>query len=295
MKTIAQTIYYPATTDTFRLWYLTDLHLGNKACDEKRLRADVARIAADPGAYWIGGGDYLDAICQTGDKRYKPETLSPWALGYTDLMGVQRDYAVELLAPIANKCLGLGAGNHENNSMAHYDRNLYWEFVTGLAQRAGVPPESLGYGYQGFILISFRRGNKETSGNNWRFTVYAHHGYGGGRMPGGHALTLGRALGDYEADLMLFGHRHVFQAQSKVITAPGPVGKTGRTAQRWAVFMPSYLRSWMEPNAKGQPVDTYPELVGLPATPVGAFPIEIKPYAHRITLQIESECLGRAA
>lgn len=279
MKTIIRRLTYGSNGDTFRLWHLTDWHVGAKAFNEKLFRQHVRLIEDDPNAYWIGGGDYIDGICHVGDKRYKPETLANWVLGETDVMTVQADYAVSLVKPIAYKCLALAEGNHEWTAKNHYSRDIYAYIVKQIAQFAGVEPGTLALGAGGFVLPTFARVTGMHSANHWRFRVFTHHGYGGGRLPGGHALTLGRALADFEADLVLMGHRHVLCVVPKVIQ------RHNGAFTRYGVFMPSYLNSTLEPRADGMPVDTYPELMGLPATPVGAFPIEICPWERRIELR----------
>lgn len=290
MRTLQHILYYPSRSDHYNIWHLTDLHVGAKAFDEKLFRQHVKEIEADPMARWIGGGDYIDAVCHVGDKRYNPEVLAEWALGENDVMGAQIDYAVNLMTPIARKCIGMGVGNHEFQADKHYGRQVYWEIVSQISRLAKVPAETLAYGVQGFILLNFRRGTARSNGNSWQFIIYAHHGFGGGRLPGGHALTLHRTLSDYHCDLALMGHRHVLQIVPKTITVPG--GRTAKTRQAYGIFMPSYLGQYIEPKANGKPIDTYPELFGLPATPLGAFPITVYPMARRMSLVVQSDILG---
>lgn len=224
-----------------------------------------------------------------GDKRYNPEVLADWVLGHNDVMGVQVEHAARLVEPIAAKCLGLGVGNHEFQADKHYGRQVYWEMVQHIAHAAKVPPETLAYGVHGFLAITFRRGHESSYGNSWQFIIYAHHGFGGGRLPGGHALTLGRVLSDYHCDLALMGHRHVLQIVPKMITMPGKV--TATTRQAFGIFMPSYLGQYIDPMSNGKPIDTYPELFGLPATPLGAFPVIVHPLERRISLVVQSDSM----
>lgn len=290
MRTLYKTLYYPSRSSTFQLWYLTDWHVGAKAFDEKLFKQHVQQIAETQNAYWIGGGDYIEAISHVGDKRYNPEVLADWALGHNDVMGVQVEHATKLVEPIADKCLGLGVGNHEFQADKHYSRQIYWEIVSIISRMAKTPPEELAYGVHGFILPTFRRGNAKSFGNSWQFVIYAHHGFGGGRLPGGHALTLNRVLGDYHCDLALMGHRHVLQITPKMITLPGKV--TAQTRQAFGIFMPSYLGQYLDPLENGKPVDTYPELFGLPATPLGAFPITVHPMERKMSMVIHSDALA---
>lgn len=280
MKTIRHTIEYSSTLETVRLYHLTDWHVGARAFNERLFKQHVKAIADDDRAYWIGGGDYIDAICHVGDKRYKPETLATWALGHTDLMTAQADYAVNLVKPIAHKCLALAEGNHEWGARNHYARDIYAYIVREIARAAGKDTGDLALGAGGFVLPTFVRLAGSTRANHWRMRIFVHHGYGGGRLPGGHALTLGRALGDYEADLILMGHRHVLAVVPKIIQRANGV------FTRYAAFVPSYLNSTLEPLADGMPIDTYPELMGLPATPAGTFPIEIMPFERKVELRV---------
>lgn len=66
MRTLYKTLYYPHRKDTFKVYYLTDWHVGAKSFDETLFRQHVQQIKDDPSAYWIGGGDYIDAISHVG-------------------------------------------------------------------------------------------------------------------------------------------------------------------------------------------------------------------------------------
>lgn len=41
---------------------LGDIHLGNINCDKEKFKEIVDWIASDPQRYWIGMGDYIEAI-----------------------------------------------------------------------------------------------------------------------------------------------------------------------------------------------------------------------------------------
>lgn len=280
MKTIYRKIEYSSTNDRIRLYHLTDWHVGAAAFNEKLFRQHVAEIEADPFARWIGGGDYIDAICHVGDKRYKPETLARWVLGETDVMTVQADYAVKLVRSIAKKCWGLVEGNHEWTARNHYSRDIYAYIVREIARHADCAAGDLALGAGGFIVPSFTRVTGTNKANQWRMKIFIHHGYGGGRLQGGHALTLGRALGDYDADLVLMGHRHVLHVVPKMVQ------RHNGTYTRFGIFTPSYLNSNLTPRPDGMPIDTYPELLALPVTPVGSFPIIIDPFRRKVEISI---------
>lgn len=283
MRTLNHTIYYPSRSDTFKLVYFTDTHVGARACAEDLLKRDIQAVANDPNTYWIFGGDSIDCIARKGDRRYNESSLSKWLRGKDDVIGMQRDYWLDLFKPIAGKCLGMIEGNHERASLDHTDRNVYWELVTLMAKEANRPPHELALGYQGFVCIKFRRGTKESFGSSWTLTLYAHHGYGGGRLPGGHALTLGRTMSDYEADLILMGHRHVRAFVDKTIVLPN-----FRSKLRMAMFVPSYLNCYIKPSSEDHLTDTYAETLSLPPQHLGAIPITITPNRQQFDVTLSN-------
>lgn len=283
MHTITHKINHTSRTDTFWLYHLTDLHVGARACDEKRLRRDIQNIVEQDNAYWIGGGDYIDAICNKGDKRYNAETIADWVDG-NDIMMQQVDYVSEMLRPIAAKCLGLVKGNHEEEAVNHYDRDVYWSIVRNMAGFIGKEPHELALGVEGFVVLNFRRRSGDSQGHSlYRFTIYTHHGAGGGRLPGGHALALGRVLGDYECDLALLGHRHVKQMVSKmIVTSKG-------TREAVGLFVPSYLQSYLPPRKVNKKItNSYAQLKMLPPLPIGTMPIHIIPNEGRFEVVVSS-------
>lgn len=298
MRLISHTVQYQNTDDVFTLYHLTDLHIGAAACDEKLLRQDIQRIAADPSARWIGGGDYLDAIARKGDKRYMEDTLAPWLRGKNDVVGQQRDYAADLLSPIAGKCLGLIKGNHESAVEKYNDRAIYHELVRIIAQAAGKEDSELALGVHGYINLSFQYLAANSTGHGWRMTIYTHHGFGGGGMPGAHALTLGRILGRYECDLALMGHRHVGQHLSTPYVKA--LNKSVIEQNRVAMFVPSYLNWRIIPsNGTNRPVDTYSEEHGMGPVPLGTTPVVVEPFKRNFSLIVsnnpESSLVDRIA
>jgi len=60
---------------TFRIFFIADQHIGNPGCDIKRMKEDVELVASDPTAYWIQGGDAIDAIVPSDIKRFDPSTV----------------------------------------------------------------------------------------------------------------------------------------------------------------------------------------------------------------------------
>ena len=141
-----------------------------------------------------------------------------------------------------------------------------------------MEPGDLALGYQGFVRLIF-----EQSGHRDMVTVYCHHGYGGGRLPGGDALALGRVLGDYECDLALMGHRHTFHNLEKTVISMDRAGKLQQKT-RHAAFVGSYLGAYIHPSTENKPVDTYAEAIGLPPKRTGTTRILIQPRTGKMAI-----------
>lgn len=274
MRTINHTLYYPSRSTLITLWDLTDIHLGHAACDEAALQQDIATIAADPFAYWVGGGDYIDAIPRKGDKRYSEASVARWLWGVNDIVGAQIDRLVELLSPIAPKCLALRSGNHEAAVLDAYDRDVYREIVRGIAAASGREMREIALNIEGFVRLRFRRGKPESFGGTTLLTIYMHHGAGGGRKRGGDALRLEETLLLYDADLVFMGHRHKAMAMPMQVVCPS--GRGVRMRDRLGIWGGAYLKPYL-PDDRDIPADHYPQRKHLPPTRVGMVPVLVKP------------------
>lgn len=280
MRTLQHTFYYPSRSDTFRLYHLTDLHIGHAACNELLIRQDVERIAADPNAYWGGGGDYIDAISRKNDFRYVESSLAPWLRMKSDPIGRQIERFLEIVEPIAGKCLYLGTGNHEAKVLEKTDRDVYLAILRGVATLAKKEIDEIAINWEGFVQLKFRRGTPEHYGGTQTITVYTHHGSGGGRKQGGHALRMEEVLLTYECDLALLGHRHVQQVIKKQSVAPA--GKKVKFRERIGVWCGSYLESYIDEAPDGYPSANYAQAMQLAPTSIGTVPIVIKPDVRMI-------------
>jgi hypothetical protein len=201
-------------TSEFRLYPLGDSHIGNKAADEKSLRAFVGRVADDAAGYWIGMGDYIDAI-QRRDKRFSEESLPRWLHGQADLNRLQRDRFLSIIEPIAGKCLGLIEGNHERYVKDHFERDIYLEIVNGVKELGGFSEQhDLAFGVSGWLILTFRRVGR---GGAATIRISLHHGFVGGKLAGAKALNMQRWLWNHDCDLAIFNHSHNLMAQVEAV------------------------------------------------------------------------------
>lgn len=266
MDVIIKHVWYGGRSDAFTIVPVGDIHIGAAACDEELLRATVARIASDPLARWIGMGDYCDFINRS-DPRFTSASLAKWmtVADMGDIVAAQRDRFLNIIKPIAGKCLALIEGNHEAAIAKHYERNVYSEIVTATKRAGGFKDDDrLALGYTGWLDLRFHRGRGKRDTTTVRFNL--HHGFGGGRLAGGKALNMQRWLWTHDADVVLFGHTHNMSIQSEVMEAITTDG-TVIHRKRLGAICGSYLK----PGAMG--VTTYNEIRGY--LPQGTDGIEI--------------------
>ena len=210
MRVLQTEVPHRSRSDLFRLVFIADIHLGSRYCDERLLRATVQSIAEDEDALWLGLGDYCEWINRK-DIRFQESEIADWLWGIDDIAGEQRRRIIEILNPIANKCVGLVEGNHEADIRIHADRDVYRMLVESLMderQKAGIKA-SLALGINGFVKLVFRRYKPSGVWDTWMCIVYATHGSVGGRRTGAKALRLEDLHRSHIADIIVMGHSHV--------------------------------------------------------------------------------------
>ena len=248
---LTRSVSLPATDgQPWRIYALSDAHIGSALCDEAALERYVATIAADPRGRAVITGDLIAAI-GNGDKRMDFTSLAPWIRDADpafaeDVLGLQCDRAVEMLRPIVDRIDAYVSGNHENKPRQWYGRAL------GVAIARALDCRDAYLGSQGWLCYSF----KVTRTQRRRLSLYLHHGYSAGRAVGGQAAMLERMLRDHDCDVAICGHSH------ETFVRPMPRmrldGKTGRAVQqmRWAIMAGTFEHSldngsdsWMDQQA----------------------------------------------
>ena len=286
MKIIHRDIIVPERNGEVEIYPLGDLHIGYRACCEKLLKKTVSEIASKRNAYWIGGGDYLDAIKPSDAKRFDMDTLPDWMLEgeaetirkrLNDVLTQQKERCKDILLPIKNKCLGLIEGNHEFSIRKYHNENVHNELCNKL-ETEDLTDEAL-------IRINFKHKIKGKSSTNTISRVvilYICHGHGGGRTAGAEPNHLSRMLLEWEiADICFRGHSHTFQ-----ILPPKPVLEIPKSGQipdectcryRWA----ANWGCWTLQHAVGP--STYASRACYPARPMLTCKAVIKPFYRKHT------------
>ena len=245
--------------------------MGNAGCDLDELKKVIEYIKARDHTYWLGLGDYIDAIVVNDAKRFDPRSIDQ-SYKIADLSNLIRDqikYIIDLLKPIAGRGLAVFCGNHEEHIRLHY----YYDVLLELARELSLPA----MGYDGFVRLHFHRTKSE--GRN-SFDIYATHGFGGSRRSGGKVNKLEDLCYHFDADIIMVGHEH------KKIIAP-PVLRLGLNnacqliqKKQLAVMTGSFLRGYVEGHT------SYVERNGYPPTDLGVVKISIAPYHNEINASL---------
>jgi hypothetical protein len=244
----------------FTLVPLGDIHFGSPACDEEAARKARDYILNTPDAYCIGMGDYADLILMQDVKRFTGSAIKGDLLDELDsAINRQRDMVVRYFKPLADKgkLLGLLTGNHEEAMTKHHSFN----FMRDVCDKLNVP--SLGYS-------CFYRLRLEKEKNNTvnTLTIYAHHGFGGGRKPGASINRQVDAITSYDADIVLSGHDH--QVMGKRFVRLGIVGNPPKVIAKTIILgkTGSFLKTAIPRHT------SYSEKAGYPPNHMGHITIK---------------------
>ncbi len=209
-----------------RLYLVGDVHIGARACDEKRVAQLVDIIANDPAAMVVGLGDYIEAIAPT-DKRWDARELAE-PIDENMLANPFYEQALrfcKLFGPTAGRWACVISGNHEGSARSRY----FFDASAVIAERMRTAYHG-GSDEGGWLYIRMREDGKLRN----TASVYLQHGWGGGELRGGDALKLQRMLWRKAADAVVMGHSHrpmVFPETVEYIDRSG----WEQVAERWGI------------------------------------------------------------
>jgi len=180
-------------------YYLGDVHEGAANQTTAQFKKAVAMIACD-GDAWVGVGDYIDAI-NYHDPRFNPCEISQdyGIRDLSDLPRAQCDRFIHNIAPIADKCIGLISGNHEDA----YKRHNTFDCTQYICD--AIKADNLKH--KAWISLTFfRKGDKEKT---CPVKIVVCHGAGGGGMREGYPINKVYDVFRWDmADVHVMGHLH---------------------------------------------------------------------------------------
>ncbi len=216
---------------------LSDLHLGSSHTDEAGIRKEC-ELAIKKKDRILINGDVLDLILPVDSKRFLPHVVHPRFQGCSDLVNKVCDFAVDFFTPYATSIDFIGSGNHESAVEKHhcFDPILY--IVNGLNERLkakrGVKHRIQYGGYCGFAVYPIP--------GERAFSMFYHHGFGGGSSLSGAASDLNKMLAQLEGvDLIWMGHKHQKLSGHVVRISPAPRGDQPLTRSVRYVRTGAYL------------------------------------------------------
>ncbi len=248
--------------------YLNDIHVGYINTDYQRLANDIQKIQDNNNFYWVGGGDYLEAINKK-DKRHLTSDEAKFLWGKNDILKVQKEYFIDSVLPIKDKCLAFLEGNHEQNMLEYHDRDVASELAKDL------DIESKFLGYCGYLVLRF-----EVSGKTrMSVPIFLHHGYGYSVRPGSLATTLERVFIYNNCQVALLGHHH--HRLDIEMTVLNPRGSYVEKQQKVAAYCGGYRESYSLTN---KPERGYESEKGFPPNIPGGYILTINPTHRTIKL-----------
>jgi len=187
-------------SETVNIYTIFDTHFGAANQREKEFKELVKIIEKDKNGYWIGGGDFIEAIT-LNDKRFSPGELQR-KYNLRDLNDLPRKQMKEfynIIKPIRSRCLGLLIGNHEEKYIKYNHFDVYDYLASDLMEN-----HELKMGGNGFILLNMGKSCRRN------VKIFCTHGEGVSTSPddGSVINSLKRLCADKIADIYLAGHVH---------------------------------------------------------------------------------------
>jgi len=268
MELIDREIKYDLPSDEIRIYNIADIHKGNMGHDRKNLMYDVNRVKNDPNAYWINGGDSIDAIVHSDVKRFDPMTIAPeFRESYNDMGPAQIASVKRDLECIKDKCIGIHEGNHESKlrKYHHYDLVNAWcaDWKVPYLKAAAM------------IRLKFSRGAHTSV-----VKILTAHGNVAGRKSGNKVNRLEDLIMMFDADIYMLahGHKKVMHKSSR-LSIPTK-GRLELIEDIKVGFMTgSYLRTYQEG------AESYAETALYSPSDLGAVCVRIKPETKELWVE----------
>lgn len=224
--------------DSIYIIPISDTHIGDKLFNEAKLVSYIEWVKDTPNARIILLGDIMNTATKESVSDSYSETMSP---------NEQLKYAQQLFEPVKDKILAATDGNHERRVTKSTSINM----VEILSNHLGC------YYRPDGLFIKFRVG-KQANGKPVVYTLYATHGFGGGKKPGGKANNLQSLSQIVLSDIYCMSHVHQQMTFQDIYYVPDIRTNEVNAVKRTYVMSGSFL-GW----------GGYAEQMGFPPSKIG--------------------------
>jgi UDP-2,3-diacylglucosamine pyrophosphatase LpxH len=257
--------------DAIKLKPIADVHLKSRNCDKAAFKRYIAD--SDENTRFIGVGDLLDCIITSDTKRY---TKANDESETDEIIDESIAEAEEILRPVADRILGLGIGNHEQNIVKRCNTNP----IKVICKDLNVP--YLGYSFLLRLIFRGYGNSPDKPVRSHSVIVRGHHGYGGGSRTQGADLTkFAKDMQYFDADIFMYGHVH--KTQHDKVPRLALRGDRLISKPKFLVICGTFLKTYSDSTDA-----TYSEIEGYPPTAIGSPTIIIKPNTNWVDIKIDS-------
>lgn len=241
------------------LHFISDAHKGAAGHNEKAFTERIESIKNNPRAVWFGPGDLGDYIFYS-DPRFTMSAIPNIVEADEMRQGIfgQIRKIADALEPIRDKCIGVGAGNHEEKIAQRYHVDPTRE----LSYRMKVPY----IGYSALTVLKMPEGKR---GRSYFARVFTHHGFGGGRRHGPQINKVEDCLRVVDADIFALAHVHGKVASKLILKG---INSSGNPTENLKTFI--VTGSYQDNAPKG--TVTYAERMMFPKSPYGSPTVRIR-------------------
>lgn len=232
-----------------------DIHIGDPHFNEQKLIKYLNWITETPEARIILVGDIMNTATKDSVSDSYHETMNP---------NEQLRYATKLFEPVKDRIIAITDGNHERR----IQKSTSIDTTEILAQNLGAHYEPDG------IMLKIRFG-KDKHLNKLVYTIYATHGFGGGKKPGGKANNLQSLANIVLADCYIMAHIHWMTTFQDIYFVPDTRTNEVKEVKRTFVSSGSFV-GW----------GGYAQWQGFPAAKLGTPRIRLDGYKKDVHVSI---------
>lgn len=172
-----------------------DDHMGDEHCNEEVIKKRIEAVASEPNAFIGLGGDIINNATTSSVSDTYSETLSPMK---------QIERAVNLYYPVRDRILYAVMGNHCFRSY----KTDGIDIMAIIAKELGIYDRYSDTAAMVFLRLGCNS-RYRAQGRQVTYRIYATHGTGGGKRPGGKINRVEDLQKIVDADIYIHGHTHL--------------------------------------------------------------------------------------